>query len=357
MRARVLVPITLGLVLIAGLSLYVMRSETAPRVAISPTPTAPTAPPSGTMTAPPTATPQPSPSPTARPTQTPVGLYVNADMGYALTLRQPWHRSTCGSSTSGGPAVGSSGTDLLIPIPDADFELGHIGPFGGNAHSIHVFASANPDGLSLRDWRRRSAGGFSGEQIADTTFAGRPALLVRVNDDETFVFANAGYVWEVGHRLRQGSTAFADRAAIVRSFRFLSADETREARSAATPSPAPRTAEQVADVLADGFAKSDLAILARVIRPCFYEGVYQAGPSSMIAVKYLEKLRQRFAQGLVVEVRARPISGDASTTLRIRSTWREPGQPAREADLMMSVHRGTAYWDGTITCMIGPCPP
>lgn len=76
----------------------------------------------------------------------------------------------------------------------------------------------------------------------------------------------------------------------------------------------------------------------------------------MIAQTYLEKLRQRFAQGLAVEVRARPI-GDAGGTMKIRSTWREPGQPVREADLLMTVHRGTAYWDGTITCMIAPCPP
>jgi hypothetical protein len=324
----------------------------------TPEPTVAVASPSPTpaTTAAATATPQPSPSPTARPAQAPAGLYANGEMGYALELKQPWHRSTCGSSISGGPAVGSNGTELFIPVPDADFVLGHVGPFGGNADSIHVFGSADPDGLSPREWRRRSAVGSSNEQLVDTTFAGRPALLVRVNDDETFVFANAGYMWEVGHRLRQGSTAFADRAAIVRSFRFLSTDEARAARAAATPSPAPRTAEQVADVLADGFARRDLTILARVIRPCFSDSVYQAGPNLMIAEKYLEKLRQRFAQGLVVEVRARPIT-DAGGTMRIRSTWRQPGEPVREADLFMTLHRGTTYWDGTVTCMVGPCPP
>ena len=360
MRARVLVPIAVAMVVIAGLSLYAVRNGTPPPVAISPTPTATATPapiPSPTATATPTATPQPSPSPTVRPAPTPVGLYANGEMGYALELKQPWHRSVCGSSISGGPLVGTGAVDMFIPVPDADFELGHTGPFGGTADSIHVFATANPDGLSPREFKRQRLGSSTSETLEDSTFAGRPALKVTEGQSASFLFANAGYMWQVGHRRSVGNSSFPDREAMMMSFRFLSADEARAVRAAATPSPAPRTAEQVADALADGFAKRDLTILARVIRPCFYEGNYSSGPNSMIAEKYLEKLRQRFAQGLTVEVRARPISGDANTTLRIRSTWREPGQPVREADLSMTVHRGTTYWDGTTVCMFGPCPP
>lgn len=336
---------------VVGLS--VLRGGPAAEPAPAPTAAVASPTPTGVTATPPQ---QATPSPTARPSPTPSGVYVNAAMGYAMDLKAPWHRAICGSSISGGPLEDTNGGEMFIPIPDTEFRLGHVGQFSGNADSIHVFAAANPEGLSLRDWKRSRMGGSTSEQIADTTFVGRPALLVTEGPNETFLFANAGYVWQVGHRLRTGSTSLADRAAMVRSFRSLSADEARAARAAATPSPAPRTPEQVADVLADGFAKRDVSILSRVIRPCVYEGAYQAGPESMDAQTYLEKLRQRFVQGLVVEVRARPISGDPSTTLRIRSTWREPGQPARETDLAMTVHRGTTYWDGTITCIIEPCP-
>jgi hypothetical protein len=361
MRGRILVPIAVAAVVITFVSLYAVRSERPP-VAISPAPSAtstagPTASPIATATSTPAATPQPSPSPTLRATPSPAGLFVSGEMGYALDLKQQWHRATCGSSISGGQLVGTSGIDVFIAIPDADFELGHVGPFSGNSDLIHVFATGNPDGLSPREFKRQRLGGGSGETLEDSTFAGRPALKVTDGQNASFLFANAGYMWQVGHRRNAGNSSFADREAMMLSFRFLSAEEARAVRAAATPSPAPRTAEQVADALSDGFARRDLAVLARVIRPCFYEGVYQAGPSSMIAEKHLEKLRQRFAQGLTVEVRARPIGGDPSTTMKIRSTWREPGQPVREADLSMTVHRGTTYWDGTTTCMFGPCPP
>jgi hypothetical protein len=353
-------------ILIGVLALRTERSSpiaisTPTATALSPAAASPSSSPPATATATQTAaSPMPSPSSTALPS------FVSADMGYALGIGPPWRRASCGSSVSGGPAVGTEGADVFVTVPDDAFELGHVGPFpGGTADTIHVLARANPRGLSLREWQRMEMGGSVRDQVEDTTFAGHSALLVTEQNDpgagrgmaETFLIASGAYVWRVGHRLQDGSTSLAERRAIVRSFRFLSADEQRAARAAATPSPAPRTPQQVADTLADGFAKRDTATLARVIRPCFYEGAYSAGPSSMVAARYLEALRQRFARGLLVDVRPAPIMGDAASSLRIRSTWREPGQPAREADLVMTVHRGTTYWDGTIMCMIGPCPP
>ncbi|MBM4434944.1 MAG: hypothetical protein FJ028_07570 [Chloroflexi bacterium] len=300
MRAKALVPAALAIVVLAGLSLYAVRSETPPPVALPPT-------------ARPTATAPPTPTATA--------------------------------------------TDMLIPVPDADFELGHTGQFSGSSDLIHVLAVASPEGLSPRELKRQRLGESSAETLEDSAFAGRPALKVTDGQNAAFLFANAGDMWQVGRRRNAGNSSFADREAMMLSFRFLSAGEAQAARAAATPSPAPRSAAQVADVLADGFAKRDVTILARVIRPCLYEGAYQAGPSSTVAEKYLEKLRQRFAQGLTVDVRARPIAGDPGTTMKVRSTWREPGQPVREADLSVTVHRGTTYWDGTITCVIAPRPP
>jgi hypothetical protein len=358
MRPAILIPAAVAVAAAVVVAAVALRTDAPPLTASSPTPTA-TASPAPSPAPTPSATPPPTQavaSPTAPASPTPAGLFVNGEMGYAIALKPAWHRSICGSSISGGQLVGTNGTDMFIGIPNADFELGHSGPFAGNSDHIHVFAIANPDGLSPREFKQQRLGSSSGETLEDSTFVGRPALKVTEAQNASFLFANAGYMWQVGHGRSVGNSSFADREAMMLSFRFLSAEEARASRAAATPSPAPRTADQVADVLADGFAKRDVTILARVIRPCVYESTYSSGPSSMIAEKYLEKLRQRFAQGLMVEVRARPVSGDPSTTMKVRSTWREPGQPVRDADLTMTVHRGTTYWDGTITCIAVPSP-
>ena len=358
MRRRYIAAGTAAVVLIAALLAFAALRG-GPRPERTPEPTAAVAPASPTpLTATPTPTTAPTatavpatPSPTPRPSPTPVGQfvkYVSASMGYAIELKPPWHRATCGSSLSGGPLENTNGADLFIPIPDADYRPGHVGPLSGNADSIHVWAIANPERLSLRDFKRGRIGESSAERIEDATFVGRPALKITDGDNASFLFANDGYVWYVGHRLRTGSTSFAEREAMMFSFRFLTADEIRAARAAATPAPAPRSAEQVADVLAEGFAKRDVTILARVIHPCVHEGNYQAGPDSMTSQTFLDRLRERFAKGLVVDVRARPVNGDPNATMRVRSMWREPGQPDREADLSITFDRGvTAYWSGT----------
>ena len=349
MRRTVLVVVAAALVVGLAVSLRAVRdgspTATPSPLAASPSATSPTlttAAPSVTATA---RTGAASPSATTA-ISAPAGSFVSALVGYAIDLKPPWHRAICGSSAS-GPLENSDGGDFFIAIPDRDFRFTDIGP---NADHISVVARANPKRLTYREWKSTEIGGSVGETLDDVTFAGRPALLVTYHDDETFLVADGGYMYAVSHQSRSGDTPKADRAAIIRSFRFLTADEIRASRSAATPSPAPRSPEDVADVLADGFAKRDVSILARVASPrCVSQGAAQAGATSTDAQTYLEMLRDRFARGLTVEVRARPISGDRTATLTIRSTWREPGQPDRDTDLMITVDRSTAYWNGTIT--------
>lgn len=316
-------------------------STTAPSAAATAVPATPSA----SIAPSPSASAAPWPTPT--PTAAAGARYVNAAMGYAIDLLPPWHRAACGSSTS-GPLEGSDGVELFIAVPDRDFRFTDIGP---NADHISVSAHANPKGLTYRQWKSAEIGGSVGETIEDVTFAGRPALFVTHGDDETFLVADAGYVYAVGHQSRRSGTSKADRAAIVRSFRFLTTDEIRAGRAAAKPSPAPRSVEAVADVLAEGFAKRDVSILARVIAPrCVSQGVYQDGVSSSDAQTYLDTLRDRFARGLTVEVRPRPIttSDEFKGASFVRSTWREPGQPDGDIDLEITVERNTAYWNGTI---------
>jgi len=349
----VLFAVLVGVVLVvAVVGLRALQGDT-PAARPSPIQTAPSATPSP-QTASPTATSSPTASPD--PSPTPSGPYVSATMGFSMALPPPWHRVACGSSSS-GPIEDRDGVELFVPIPDLELELGDVG--GPNTDNIQVLARSNPEGLTPRQWEESGRIGESIRRvIEDVTFAGRPALLVRerhlegwvVDEIELYVVANGSYMYEVGHTAVTQVTTAAQRQAILRTVRFLTLDEARAARASPTPSPTPRSPEQVADTLAEGFARRDVPLLASVITPrCFNEGVAQGGATARTGEASLEMLRDRFARGLAVEVRPRPIEGEPQYTMTIRSTWREPGQPDRDVDLMIVVEGSTAYWNGTIT--------
>src|SRR5687768_2224574 len=233
-------------VVIAAIVLLPRTDQTA----VVPRPTATQASPAASPTASPTASATTSASPTAT-----SGRYVNAELGYSVDLVPPWHRADCGSYTLRDLGGGErSARDDFIPIPDADYRPSGT---GSTIDTVHVFARANPQGLTPRAWEQAGKIGFStGRVLEDVTFAGRPALRVGGSAEfELFLVADNEFMVEVGHAGNGGQTTAASRAAIVRTFRFLTADELRAARAAPTPTPpAPRSPEQVADALADGFA-------------------------------------------------------------------------------------------------------
>ena len=324
-------------------SLYALRNETPPPVAGSPTPTATAA---VAASAPPTATPTPAAVATSPPSTAATWRYVNAAMLLSIELPVPWRRATCGP-TSLGPLDGAEfATDVFIAVPDRDLTLGDTG--GLPIDQVVVTAQANPQAMTPRQWKESGrAGAALGEKLEDTTLAGRTALLITERDNETFLVANAGYMYAIRNEPRSRTTSAAERGAIVRSARFLSADE---ARAAASPKPAPRSPEVVADALAQGFGKKDTAILARVATRCLGEGGAQAGISRRDAQSFLEAIGDRFARGLTVEVQARPVStrADSPGYFFVGAVWREPGQPDRDSDLRIVAEGATAYWDSVV---------
>src|SRR5439155_21734054 len=105
---------------------------------------------------------------------------------------------------------------------------------------------------------------------------------------------------------------------MVTSFHVL----TDQERSAA-PSPAPvpaRSAEAVADVLAEGFAQLNVDLLATVMAPCMSAALEQAGGTFMPRGAFVSQLRDTFAAGLRVTVERRPIASDQTGTF-VRATW------------------------------------
>jgi len=311
-----------------------------------------------------TATPTPStsaaiasPTATASPARTAAsGRYVNAELGYAIELPSPWHRADCGSSPIRSfPGEGPNARDAFIPIPDYDYRPSGT---GAAVDQVYVFARDNEQRLTPRAWEQAGKIGFgTGRVLEDVTFAGRPALRVGGSgkpEFELFLVAEGPFMFEVGHAGNGGQTTAASRAAIVRTFRFLTPEELRAARAVPTPAPpAPRSPEEVADALADGFARRDITTLRRVLTTdCVSHGVAQGGGTGMDDTRYLDELRGLFAQGLTVSVQPRPLTGlrtGSLPTLHARSTWREPGQADRDIDLMISPEGVTWYWRGTVT--------
>src|SRR5688500_12931759 len=340
--------------MVAAIVLLPRTDETA--VAPSPSPTGSAASPTAAPTASSTATAAASPSPTAT-----SGRYVNAELGYAMDIAPPWHRAECGSYTLRDLGGGErSARDDFIPIPDSAYRPSGT---GSAVDTIHVFARANPQRLTPRAWEQAGKIGFSmGRVLEDVTFAGRPALRVGGSAEfELFLVADNEFMFEVGHAGNGAQTTAASRAAIVRTFRFLTADELRVARAALTAAPlSPRSPEQVADALADGFARRDVTVLRSMLTPgCVSLGFGNGGGIGVDDSTYLEELRARFARGLTVAVQPRPLTGDRTgslPTLHSRSTWREPGQADQDVDLMISPEGATWYWRGNVTYPIGRRP-
>jgi hypothetical protein len=314
----------------------------APTVSASATPTA-TATPSVSPSA--AATSAPPPSATASPAG---GRYVSALLGYSLDLPPPWHRSSCnGVVTQQTPTPmgeefwpvavrDETGTDMGVAYP-----------------AIRVFAEANPQGLTPRQWAEsgRSVGGTR-QGIEDVTFADRPAARQPdASTPPTYYVANAGrmYVVNPSFHTPPDAATLQTMARIVESFRFLTSAEQAAARAALPSAAPPRTPEQVGDGVAAAFAAKNADALAAFLSPCVTTAGENAGGSFVSREKYVDDLRARFAAGLVVIVQARTFDGDrARGDLTIQSTWHESSGPQERKLMLRRGDNERWEWQGTI---------
>lgn len=131
---------------------------------------------------------------------------------------------------------------------------------------------------------------------------------------------------------------------IVRSFHLLTGQE----RAAAPPSPAAvaRSAESVADTLADGFSRRDVDLLMTVMAPCMSAGLEQAGGTFTPRSTFAKDLRSAFAAGLRVTVEWRPILSDTTGTF-VRATWQAVA--VQQRDLYLRRDGDTWSWFLTLT--------
>jgi hypothetical protein len=115
----------------------------------------------------------------------------------------------------------------------------------------------------------------------------------------------------------------------------------------------PRSAEAVADGLANAFARKDAAALATLMGDCVFSGAEQAGASSSSPERFAQIMRDSFAAGSTYVVRPRPIEsatgfGTSASGFSVASTWTEPGRAPARVDLIIAADGAFNYWRGMI---------
>ena len=97
-----------------------------------------------------------------------------------------------------------------------------------------------------------------------------------------------------------------------------------------------------------GLALDGLGFLASVAAECFNSALENAGASFRATSVVLADMKKAFANGLSVVVQARPIVDQTATNANVLATWKDPGQPQRNAKLMMTKVGNTWYWSGVL---------
>ncbi|MDQ6855375.1 MAG: hypothetical protein M3046_17090 [Actinomycetota bacterium] len=278
------------------------------------------------------------------------GRYVSL-LGYSIELPLPWHRSSCSGVDTQQTGIRGGEEFWSVSVRD---ETGT--DIGVSYPVLRVFAEANPQNLTPRQWAEQGKSvftGIPGDRIEDVMYAERPAArLDRAGVPPTYHVANAGRMYVVNPFATRPPIDASTQQTIVRiieSFRFLTAAEQAAARAALPTAPPPRTPEQVADGVTAAFAAKDLVALATYAAACISTAGEQAGGIFVSREKYLDDLRAAFAAGLVVTVRPRPLDGDrALGNLTAASTWQD-SRGTKDRKLMLYRGENDRWeWQGTI---------
>ena len=305
----------------------------------------------------------PSPTPastlqTATPSATALGRFVNAALGYAVTLPPSWRVSDCLSRIAVQDPV-FLGQDVLTWRTVADEQdlgvPGGTGPSGAFAWVVELEAQTSSQ--TPIEFATARAGG-NGGQVQATTIDGKPAARQFGAADESlgYYVASSGRMYGVtvvpGADPRPPQLPNATFDAIARSLTLV----TPTARP--TPTPAPNVSaavENTVDAVAAAFVASDADRLRDLMKPTcwFNSGYYQSEGAATSRDKMAARLRTSFSQGLKVTVEPRPIRPDPPMpgSFWVWSTWSAYGTPATpqsNVQLVFDQIDGRWYWVGAL---------
>ena len=308
--------------------------------------------PSPSVTASPTPSTSATPSPTVTASTTPTaasGRFISAALGYSVQLPPPWRRTACLSVVPDPSNSDIVGIDGFTSVRAADESYGDT---GGLIDTVSVRVDRNPTRLTADAWANSPRmGATQGQRLEPARLDGRDGVRV-VNgalQTETTIVAVDDLMYMVGFTASPGDPRESAMRAIVGSFAFM----PRAVVTPPTGRPS-RTAEAVADGLADGFARKDVAALAGLMGDCMIIGAEGGGFGSMSPERFAQLLRDVFAAGTTVVVRPRPLESapgygaGGSVTVTIATTWTDLGKPAAREDLIIGTEGAFSYWRGMV---------
>jgi hypothetical protein len=338
-RGAILAAVAAALVIAAILLLPRLASPT--EVVSSPNATASLA---SSPTTSPTTSPTPTPSASATAAS---GRFVNAVIGYSIQLTPPWRRSGCLSFGLIPDRPDLLGADGFTSVPAADEQYGDT---GGPRGTVSVRLERNPSRLTADAWARSPRMAPTASSIEPATLDGRPGVrtLDGFGTETTFVAVD-DLMYSVELTMESASDPrLGPMRAMVASFAFVA----RVVTPSATVRP-PRSAEAVADGLADAFARKDATALANFMGECMISGAEQAGAGSSSPERFTQVMRESFTAGSTYVVRPRPIEpatgfGTIASGVSVASTWTEPGRAPARVDLIIAADGAFNYWRGMI---------
>ena len=295
-----------------------------------------------------------SPQSTApRVTFGPVVRFTSAELGYRIDLPTPFRRSSCESRNWGSGTRG----EVFVIAPEGE-EVVTDSSLDTQAPGVEVIAEQNPDRVSAREWidsnLHYGVGSMMGQQYEETVLDGRTAVLVRggLPMGNAYVMPVGPLMYTVGGRWAASDVALGW---IESSFHILSETERRALPTAAPALPvASRSAEDVADALADGFARHDLHALEALMTECMVSRRVAADSLTQGRARYTRGLASLMSNGLVVAVQARPIvvGPTAGADAYVSSTWGDAQSQAVKSstviDLLLENRDGRWFWSGTL---------
>ena len=278
----------------------------------------------------PTAAASPSVVPTTRPTPSPTatvaaGLarFVNAELGYSVDLPAVWRHATCSQGVVTTSPLEAS--DMFVGVPEAEEVI------RGGARLVFVRV-VESRGLTPQVWLEQNLPQSDARFEAATLNerAGARAVLATTGHAYAFAFAARGWIYAIEGSYDGVEDQEQDR--ILATLRVL--DDATVGR-APRATPVPRTIESLADSIADGFMKRDLAAIAATMAPCVTVGAVPGDPDMRSSTAYLSALAADFAAGTSVRVQSRPIATDPYFGRFVRTTFSKPGEPDQRVDLML----------------------
>jgi len=306
--------------------------------------------PSPSITASPTPLSSASPSSTATAATTATaasGRFVNAALGYSVQLPPPWRRTGCLSVGPDPARPDLLGIDGFTSVLAADESYGDTGGLFG---TVSVRVDRNADRLTADAFAQSPRmGSTQAQRLEPARLDGREGVRV-INgalQTETTLVAVDDLMYLVGFTATASDPLVGAMRGIVDSFAFV----PRTPVSISTARPA-RSAESVADGLADGFARKDVGILASLMGDCMISGAEQAGFGSHSPEHFARIMRDAFAAGLTVVVRPRPLESapgyGAGASVTVATTWTDPGRAPARVDLIIGSDGALSYWRGMV---------